>query len=88
MSLSCLLLYACLVSRDTIALLTTRCQNAFSERLAPLGYDYFSMFVVDIMHDFELGDWRALFIHLLRILDAVDSSLVVELDRRWVVYLS
>ena len=46
------------------------------------------MFVVDVMHDFELGDWRVLFIHLLRILDAVDSSLVVELDRRWVVYLS
>jgi hypothetical protein len=40
------------------------------------------MFVVDLMHDFELGDWRALFIHLLRILDAVDSKLLIELDRR------
>jgi hypothetical protein len=65
-----------------VASLTALCQNAFSDRLAPLGYDFFSMFVVDLMHDFELGDWRALFIHLLRILDAVDSKLLIELDRR------
>lgn len=47
-----------------------------------MGFDLFSMFVVDVMHDFELGDWRALFIHLLRILDAVDANLLIELDRR------
>ena len=37
------------------------------------------------MHDFELGDWRSLFIHLLRILDSVDGNLLVELDRRYVI---
>jgi len=62
--------------------LTALHQNAFSDRLYPLGYDFFSMFVVDLMHDFELGDWRMLFIHLLRILDAVDSKLLIELDCR------
>jgi hypothetical protein len=36
------------------------------------------------MHEFELGVWRALFIHLLRMLDAVDKNLVHELDRRYV----
>jgi hypothetical protein len=40
------------------------------------------MFVVDLMHDVELGDWRALFIHLLRILEVVNDKLVMELDRR------
>ena len=45
------------------------------------------MFVVDLMHDFELGDWRGLFIHLLRILDAVDANLLIELDRRSVIHL-
>jgi hypothetical protein len=40
------------------------------------------MFVVDLMHEFELGVWRALLIHLLRILEAVDKTLVDELDRR------
>jgi hypothetical protein len=57
-------------------------QNAFSKKLAPLGFDMFPMFVVDLMHEFELGVWKALFIHLLRILEAVDKTLVVELDRR------
>jgi hypothetical protein len=40
------------------------------------------MLVVDILHDFELGVWKALFIHLLRMLYAVDKILVHELDRR------
>lgn len=42
----------------------------------------FKMFVVDQLHEFELGVWRALFIHLLRILQAVDPALVHELDLR------
>ena len=42
------------------------------------------MFLVDIMHDFELGEWRAVFIHLLRILESVDANLLTELDRRYV----
>ena len=36
------------------------------------------------MHDFELGSWRALFIHLLRILDSIDPNLLTEVDRRYV----
>jgi hypothetical protein len=59
-------------------------QNAFSERLSPLGFNLFAMFLLDIMHEFELGVWRALFIHLLRILQAADKTLVHELDRRYV----
>jgi hypothetical protein len=40
------------------------------------------MFLVDLMHDFEIGGWRAIFMHLLRILDSVDANLSIELDRR------
>jgi hypothetical protein len=43
------------------------------------------MLLVDLMHEFELGVWKALFIHLLRILTAVSKNLVHELDRRWVL---
>jgi hypothetical protein len=46
-------------------------QNMFSKRLRPLGFNMFSMFVVDLMHDFELGGWRAIFVHLLRMLDLI-----------------
>jgi hypothetical protein len=35
------------------------------------------------MHEFELGVWRAIFIHLLRILQSIDEKLLVELDRRY-----
>lgn len=44
------------------------------------------MLVVDLMHEFELGVWKALFTHLIRILYAAapDGSLVAELDQRYV----
>ena len=57
-------------------------QNAFSERLAPLGFNMFKMFVVDLMHEVELGTWRLLFIHLIRILECAEDGVVDELDRR------
>ena len=42
------------------------------------------MLVVDLLHEFELGVWKALFIHLIRVLYAAapNGSLVTELDRR------
>jgi hypothetical protein len=38
--------------------------------------------LVDLLHEIEIGVWKALLIHLLRILNEVDESLVHELDRR------
>ncbi|KAI0058498.1 hypothetical protein BV25DRAFT_1810603 [Artomyces pyxidatus] len=57
--------------------------NAFSKKLSPLGFKLFDMLVVDLMHEIELGVWKNLFIHLIRLLDAVDESLKYELDRRY-----
>ncbi len=39
---------------------------------------------VDLLHEFELGVWKAIFIHLIRVLYAAAShgSLVAELDLR------
>lgn len=42
------------------------------------------MLVVDLLHEFELGVWKALFIHLIRLLTAVSPPLVHEMDRRCV----
>ena len=42
------------------------------------------MLIIDLMHEFELGVWRALFIHLLRILNAENLVLVHTLDQRYV----
>jgi hypothetical protein len=45
------------------------------------------MLVVDLMHEFERGVWKALFIHLLRMLDSKGSSLINELDLRYIIHL-
>ena len=58
-------------------------QNAFSEKLSPFGFDRFRMLVVDLMHEVELGVWKATLTHLLRILDCQNENLKYELDRRY-----
>lgn len=60
------------------------CQNTFSQQLGPYGFNMFDIVVVDLLHEVELGVWKALFIHLLRILDCQNESLKHELDRWWV----
>jgi hypothetical protein len=48
-------------------------------------FDVSRMLVVDIMHEFELGVWKALFVHAIRILDAAvpGGRLVALLDERY-----
>jgi hypothetical protein len=45
------------------------------------------MFVPDLLHEFELGVWKALFIHLVRILYAVGDDVVGKLNKRSVLFL-
>ncbi len=43
------------------------------------------MLVVDLLHEFELGVWKSLFTHLIRLLYAAGDGtdrLVMELDKR------
>ena len=44
--------------------------------------------VVDILHEFEVGVWKRLYTHLIRLLEAFSHSsgitLTAELDYRWV----
>jgi hypothetical protein len=56
-------------------------------RLSKFGFDVFSIFVPDFMHEIELGVWKNLFIHLLRILDCIEGS-VNALDWRLVSDIS
>jgi hypothetical protein len=53
-----------------------------------MGFNFFQMLVVDLLHEFELGVWKALFIHLLRILEAMNPALLHQLDQRYVCPLS
>jgi len=57
-------------------------QNAFSEKLSHTGFNLFMMLVVDLLHEFELGVWKAIFIHLLRILETLKQSQISDMDKR------
>ncbi|KZP26571.1 hypothetical protein FIBSPDRAFT_781724, partial [Athelia psychrophila] len=72
--------------------------NIFAERLGHLGLNPYSMLVVDLLHEFELGVWKYVFVHLIRLLGAAcgaaarkqqgegplpPGSLVDELDKRY-----
>ena len=62
-------------------------QNAFYERLGNLAsFQLYPMLVVDMMHEFELGVWKAVLTHLLRVLQAKEAGrdLIVEFDYRLV----
>lgn len=55
-------------------------QNAFA-KLDKL--DFNQMLVVDLLHEYELGIWKSLFAHLVRILESVDGNAVDELNARY-----
>ena len=40
------------------------------------------MLLLDLMHEVEIGGWKALLIHLLQMLQSVDDPLHMELDRQ------
>ena len=41
------------------------------------------MFVVDLLHEFELGVWKAIFTHLLRLLYAQGGDGIQKLNERY-----
>lgn len=54
---------------------------AFSLFLAAFGVNFFTLFVPDLLHEFELGVWKSVFLHLLRLLVALGNKLQL-LNRR------
>ncbi|KJA20606.1 hypothetical protein HYPSUDRAFT_141916, partial [Hypholoma sublateritium FD-334 SS-4] len=65
------------VLRDKSLVPTT---NAFSS-LLHFGFNLFQMLVPDFMHEVELGIWKALFTHLVRII--VSKGKVQEFNKRY-----
>ncbi|KDQ06064.1 hypothetical protein BOTBODRAFT_181936 [Botryobasidium botryosum FD-172 SS1] len=57
---------------------TAPTKNAFLLKLSEFGFDYFDMLVGDFLHEWELGEWKTLFIHIMRILRACDPTLKLE----------
>ena len=66
----------------------TQLQGAFSVRFADHGVNHWKMFAPDMMHEFELGVWKAILIHLLRIVIAEGGNAIQKLDERYAGVLS
>ncbi|KIK80032.1 hypothetical protein PAXRUDRAFT_36300 [Paxillus rubicundulus Ve08.2h10] len=56
--------------------------NTFSQMLGHTGFDFFIMLVVNLLHKFELGLWKAILIHLLCILNSLKKPEISELDQQ------
>jgi hypothetical protein len=46
------------------------------------GLNIHALLTVDLLHEVELGVWKSLFTHILRILSAHDRDSLGELDQR------
>ncbi|RDB17809.1 hypothetical protein Hypma_000673 [Hypsizygus marmoreus] len=57
--------------------------NAFSKLLGQFGLDVYDLVVVDLMHELELGVWKALLLHLIRILHTQGPAAVLEFNARF-----
>jgi len=44
--------------------------------------DVYSLLVVDLLHEVELGVWKSLFTHIIRILQFHSSAAIANLDER------
>ena len=52
-----------------------------------LRHSKYRMFVVDLLHEVELGVWKAIFTHLIRLLEHLGRGKVSELNKRSVCLL-
>ncbi|KAJ7163736.1 hypothetical protein C8R46DRAFT_1221491 [Mycena filopes] len=59
--------------------------NAFGERLGRFGFNFHPMLVVDHLHEWSLGVWKATFAHIVRVLYAAvpSGAAVAELNARF-----
>ncbi|KAF8835227.1 hypothetical protein BDN67DRAFT_1015721 [Paxillus ammoniavirescens] len=58
-------------------------ENSFVDRLGHLGFEIFPVLVVDLLHEFELGVFKSVFKHLLRILHATGPEPLIILNKRF-----
>ncbi|KAG8945266.1 hypothetical protein FRC04_001106 [Tulasnella sp. 424] len=59
-------------------------ENAFSVKLAEtFGFNFFTILTVDLLHEFELGVWKAVFTHLVRLLYALGQTVVDRFNERF-----
>ncbi|KAG8940281.1 hypothetical protein FRC04_005443 [Tulasnella sp. 424] len=59
-------------------------ENAFSTTLCEeFGFNFFGILVIDLMHEFELGVWKAVLVHLIRMLYTLSKDAVNKFNHRF-----
>jgi hypothetical protein len=48
-------------------------------------FTFFLLFIVDLLHEFELGVWKTIFTHLMRILHVHGGNIVPEFNWRCII---
>ncbi|KAI0754052.1 hypothetical protein C8Q80DRAFT_1225985 [Daedaleopsis nitida] len=61
----------------------TPTRSAMSMRLREHGFNFYSLFVPDFLHEFELGVWKSIFTHFMRILYAAGGDRIQEFNKRF-----
>ncbi|KAI1790639.1 hypothetical protein LXA43DRAFT_890662 [Ganoderma leucocontextum] len=61
----------------------TPTRNAFSTQLADKGFNFYSLYAPDLMHEFELGVWKSTLIQLIRLLHAFGGDKVQAFNERF-----
>ncbi|KAI0739828.1 hypothetical protein C8Q80DRAFT_1124151 [Daedaleopsis nitida] len=57
-------------------------QSAMSLRLRDHGFNHYSLFVPDFLHEFELGVWKSIFTRLMRLLYAAGGDKIQLFNKR------
>ena len=47
-----------------------------------MGLDVFDLLPVDILHEFDLGVWKAVLVHLIRILNTLGHDKIAMFNQR------
>ncbi|KAI0737908.1 hypothetical protein C8Q80DRAFT_1263018 [Daedaleopsis nitida] len=61
----------------------TPTRSAMSMRLRDHGFNFYSLFVPDFLHEFKLGVWKSIFTHFMRILYAAGGDKIQEFNKRF-----
>ncbi|THU97282.1 hypothetical protein K435DRAFT_857796 [Dendrothele bispora CBS 962.96] len=82
----------CLVKKDQIDQLgtkwdrrqhETKAQNTFSDHFYKFGVNFYELFVPDVLHELELGVWKAILLHLIRMLVFLGYNEVQKMNERF-----
>ncbi|KAJ3768980.1 hypothetical protein FB446DRAFT_813657 [Lentinula raphanica] len=58
-------------------------RNTFSARFEKFGFNFYDMLVPDVLHEIELGVWKAILLHLIRMLFSIGSDTVLIMNERY-----